>query len=269
MLYLYGTIGYSILLDQINNTKIIIFADMHDNLPLCKFPNSIKIAKWFQSKFKTSKILLEEVERTNNYKYKSLWNAEHTIDLKNLFINNSNLIEAIDIRPKLIIFSWELLDSSKDITYTDVILIDYFSIIESFFAFKHELFNNKIKLFILNHKKLLIHLNYIKNKFILFKKKYNNLLTLKLIDIYNSNKNLLEYFNIILNDCMEWYICYLIFYYKYKYKTIIVHAGLYHTDKINKILSKFYKYKYLSKQGIIDINDNINLTSCQPINDVF
>ena len=59
---IYGTIGYVFL--KKDNRKIIVLADQHDTLPSCE--NKINVAEWFKSKFKTSKILLEEVPRENN-----------------------------------------------------------------------------------------------------------------------------------------------------------------------------------------------------------
>ena len=66
MIYLQGTIGYTIFINNNTKKKIIVFADMHDNLPPCPYPNSMKIAKWLNNKILSSKILLEEVFINND-----------------------------------------------------------------------------------------------------------------------------------------------------------------------------------------------------------
>jgi hypothetical protein len=77
---LYGSIGYTILNNNQNDKKILIFADMHDKLKKCD--NYTKMADWMKGKFNKSKILLEEVNRKNIY-LKELWlKGEHTQELK-------------------------------------------------------------------------------------------------------------------------------------------------------------------------------------------
>ena len=80
---IYGTIGYTVLKNISTNNKIIILADMHDTLPSCT--NQTNISDWFKSKFKSSKILLEEVPR-EGFKLEELWpQSPHTQELKKLF----------------------------------------------------------------------------------------------------------------------------------------------------------------------------------------
>ena len=156
VIYLQGTIGYSIFINTITNKKIIIFADMHDNLPPCPFNNSIKISTWLNNKINTAKILLEEVIRNDNMELEALWdNVEHTNDLKKLFLNNVNIIDAIDIRPYLIPFSWELIDK---INNKNVKFKQYFFLLVDFFNLKSDFLSNKSK-FITS--KLQYHLEYI------------------------------------------------------------------------------------------------------------
>jgi len=263
MIYLQGTIGYTIFTNNETNKKIIVFSDMHDDLPPCPFTNSIKISKWFENKFKTSKLLLEEVIRTKDMELESLWDtSEHTNDLKILFLNNQNNIEAVDIRPSLISFSWEIVEKSEN---KHIKLKKYFNEIVNFFNLKSDFMQNK--LYIINNI-ILKHFNKIRKKF------YNYLITNKyllnktILHIYINHQNILEDFNIILNDCMEWYICILIEI--YKKKTIMIHAGLYHTEKVNKLLKFFYNHNEIYKRGINYLNDSIrDKYLCQPINNNF
>lgn len=267
MLYLQGTIGYTIFINPSTNKKIIIFADMHDKLPPCPFNNSIKISQWFEKKFKTAKILLEEVTRNKNMQLEALWDSsEHTNDLKTLFLSNQNEIEAIDIRPYLIPFSWEVVEQSTD---KHMKLKNYFKDFVKFLKLDINLLQVKNKINSIKNNNLKEHLNKIKKKFLNYlinnKKKLNK----TVLEISINNLNILEDFNILLNDCMEWYICVLID--LYKHKTIIIHAGLYHTEKVNNLLKNFYNFKELYKIGINYINDTPFKTNyvCQPIEKNF
>jgi len=264
MLYLQGTIGYSIFLNTDTRKKIVIFADMHDQLPPCPFSNSIKIAEWLNKKIKTCKLLLEEVDRTQNYTLESLWtNSTHTIELRNLFIYNQNTIEPIDIRPFLIPFNWEIIETSE---LKNILLSKYLEDISDFFKLKTSFFKNKlsiIKFFDIKNIKIKIHFKILFYKFNLFLTKHKNILNITLFNVYTKYKYILNELDIILNDCMEWYTCALIN--KYKHHTIIIHAGLFHTEKINKLLSHFYKFKIIFQVGMNKITDVENHI-CQPFN---
>ena len=112
--------------------------------------------------------------------------------------------------------------------------------------------------------KLKTHLNAIIKKLYNFLFKNKHLLNKKVLYIFNNYNDILEDYNIILNDCMEWYICLLIE--MYKYKTIIIHAGLYHTEKVNKLLNNYYNYNEIYKNGINYLNNNQKY-ECQPFNE--
>ena len=67
---------------------------------------------------------------------------------------------------------------------------------------------------------------------------------------------------------MEWYICLLIE--EYKHKTVFIHAGLYHTEKVNNLLDTIYKFKKIYKTGINTLYETDNSKNvCQLINDNF
>jgi hypothetical protein len=264
MIYLHGTIGYTIFINKDTNKKIIVFADMHDKLPPCGFTNSIKISEWFNKKFKVAQLLLEEVRRDDNMVLDNLWdkdNKGHTYDLQMLFIKNQNIIEPVDIRPNLILFSWEVIYKIQEEELKNIKFNNYLSVIIPFFKLKIDFLVNKIKYI---NKKIYKHFKIILDKFVKYIIKYKKLLNKKLIYIYDNHNYVLEEYNTILNDCMEWYICLLIE--MYKYKTIMIHAGLYHTEKVNYIFKNYYKYNEIYKNGINYLNNNNNY-ECQPIND--
>ena len=54
--------------------------------------------------------------------------------------------------------------------------------------------------------------------------------------------------NNLLDDIMEWYICAQIeLYYK---ESIIIHAGLAHTDKVINLLKNHYNFTIIQEYGI-------------------
>jgi len=267
MIYLQGTIGYTILKNNINNKKIINFADMHSNLPPCPYPKSQKIANWLDKKIYTSKLLLEEVDMIDTMELKELWESEHVRSLRKLFSENKNIIDAIDIRPYIIPFSWQLFEEPEEsinIEYKNMLFKNYIIDLLFFFDLKNDFFYNK--LFIFNHTKFInskvgIHFVYLLIKLKTFIDKYTLFLNETLINLYNNNLNMLEEYNIIIDDCMEWYTCALIN--KYKNNTIIIHAGLYHTEKINNLLISYYDYTNIYQVGMNSIHDKEKYI-CQP-----
>ena len=251
---IYGTIGYVFLRNE--NRKIIILADQHDTLPDCN--NKINISDWFKKKLESSKILLEEVPRENN-KLIELWqHSPHTQELKNLYLENPTIIPGMDIRPFMIPFSWEVLDQINilDNDY-NISMIEYLKEIDSFFTLDNTDIISKLSNYNINN---LIN-TLLGKHFLLIKKKFNMLLeelnTKKLLNqkiIYlnsNYNKELFK-INNLLDDIMEWYICAHIE--LYKDKSIIIHAGLAHTEKIIELLKSHYNFEINYKEGINTIN---------------
>jgi len=239
MTTIYGILGYSFLTNNLFNKYILILSDMHDKIEYCNKP-FVTIADWLSSKLETSDILLEEINNKNNLKLQSLWNASiHTKQLRKLFLNNSNIIHAIDIRSLLIPFSWE-------INYTlHISLKKYLQMINFFFI------NYKIDLL---NQKLINHFNLIKKEYNKFKLKLilYNYYNKQLYFIYNNNINLLYSINTLLDNVMEWFTIYKL--YKSKKNTVIIHIGLYHSERILYLLLNFYKYKLLAYDGINTIN---------------
>lgn len=254
---IYGSIGYTILENPINKVNILIFADMHDTLPKCD--NMINMADWMKSKFNTSNILLEEVSR-DNFELEELWkNAEHTQDLKKLYLNNTKIINPIDIRPFLIPFSWEVLNEIDD---KNITLKEYLKIIDNFFSLNCDY----LKKFSYYHYDVICN-NESGNHFMKLKKKYKKFLIKAKPHIDKQMSDLVENFtfvnlnkiNTILDDIMEWCICATI---HIKTKNIIMHAGLAHTEKVIDWLINHYKYNKIKEFGINKMSHSSQMKGC-------
>lgn len=242
---LYGTIGYTILQNPETKQQIIIFADRHDNLPHCT--NSIKIADWFKEKMYSSKILLEEVPR-NTVELEELWtDSEHTQDLKKLFLDNSTIINGLDIRPFLIPFSWELAQPTEP-TH-NITMRKYCWKINEFFTLSNFL---KLELTKFNPEKLAgtklgNHFLQLKNDFKKILENNSEFLNFSICTIKNINLEFLELINKLLDQIMEWYICAQI--HQVNNKSIIVHAGLAHSDQVIELLTNYYQFELIENQG--------------------
>jgi len=247
-MYIYGSIGYSIF-KNCNNKNIIIFSDKHDDLKKCDNKKPIKISTWLKNKINSSKILLEEIDRKNNLNLEELFPlAEHTKELKELYLQNNDKIVPIDIRLLLIPFNI--------ILYNDINikLYKYIEIINMFFSLKSTLIKLKCYNYdYLNNSKLGYHFIYIKKEYYNFIIKYKKYLN---NNIYDLNINELNNdINILLDSIMEWYICANLF--EYDNYSIIIHIGLFHAEKIIYFLNNLYKCFYEKKYGInkiIEIN---------------
>ena len=272
---IYGAIGYTIVKNE--NHKIILFSDMHSKLKSCN--NKINIDEWLKSKFTTSIILLEEVPRNGSDLELICSDSEHTVSLQNLYLDNTDLIKVFDIRFLLIPFSWDVEQSKqslgstiKEVHSTSLIeqslteskilqskpslsctLKEYVQLLASFYKLRNIYVMKHCKLY--NVDKLIntiLGQHYLinKNKFIKLIKENINLLNNNINDI---NKYILNEYDDLLNDCMEWYCCALI--QENNNKPIIIHTGLYHSDRITKCLKKYYNYNIIIKHGITDIEN--------------
>ncbi len=257
---IYGTIGYTVLKNLNSNNKIIILADMHDTLPSCT--NKTSISEWFKSKMISSNILLEEVPR-DGIELEELWsNAPHTQELKNLFIDNSQLIQAIDIRPQLIPFSWELIGEMK--IDKDIVLKNYIKDIDNFYCLKSSYFINKLSNYNkekLPHTKLGKHFMIIKKNYGKFLQNYKNYKNFTIKKIYLEKPEILYQINKILDEIMEWYICANVI--LNEIKPIILHTGLAHSEKVINWLLVHYDYLILNRYGINTLNETTyNMSGC-------
>jgi len=261
-LYLSGSLGYTLLVNE--QSQIIIFADMHSELPYCK-ENGIFISEWFKNISNNFKdmhnylFLLEEVPRSD-IKLKELWpSSPHTQKLKDIYINNSHIIQGIDIRPFLLPYSWEL-DSGTDLEKPSVKLKEYLNLIDLFFTLKLQFINDDLKYIntipFLKKNYLGKHYINLKKKTISFIKINKNYLHKHINELININKNILEEINEIISDIMDWNSIAKIIQGINENKTsIILHAGLAHTTNIIKLLKKHYGYNIKEDSGLTDIND--------------
>jgi hypothetical protein len=252
---IYGTIGYIYL--KLNDQNILILADQHDTLPSCD--NKINVANWFKKKLSSSEILLEEVPREENNKLIELWqHSPHTQELKQLYLDNPTSIPGMDIRPFMIPFSWEVLDETNisDKDY-DIDMIEYLKNIDNFFSLENTFLISNLSNYNINIIKNTLlgkHFLLIKNKYSTFLEKLNNknLLNNKIRYLVSKHNNELEILNNILDTIMEWYICAQII--LYKDKSIIIHAGLAHTEKIVELLELHYGFEIKHQGGINSLN---------------
>ena len=240
-----GAVGYSLLKDNSKDLKILILSDVHSDVKYCN-DNSQYVSEYLKSRLDNNKILLEE--STMNVKLKSLWpDSQHTSLLQDLAINEKE-IYSFDIRPLLIPFSWEIMDSNKFFgLYT---LRKYLQNVEDFFNQKSVLFKDYIHKELLmlkckrKKKKHYLHLKELYSQFVDFKKKFSKYLD---EDLNKINKNILEEFNDYISNIMEWYVILLILNSK---KNVILHLGLAHSSKINLILKKYYNFEQIEFEGI-------------------
>jgi hypothetical protein len=254
---IFGLIGYTVL--DNGSKKVLVMADRHDELPPCDYDYH-NIADWLKDKFYTSDILLEEVERDDN-ELQELWaTSPHTQDLKNLYLNNTDIVVPIDIRNDYIPFSWELFD--KDNNDHDINVIDYLQHINSFFT----LGNKKLtKLAYYNIKSL--KNTSLGNYYLIIKKQYkmyiHSIRKYLYIKLKNIDRNIIfNKFNNILNSILEWYAISKIIY--SKKKSIIIHTGLAHSEVIVKNLIEIFNYNILHEDGInnMSVIETKNLKSC-------
>ena len=79
------------------------------------------------------------------------------------------------------------------------------------------------------------------------------------------NMNFLESVNLLLDQIMEWYICANIVI--NSTKSIIVHAGLAHSEKIVQLLESHYQWEKINTKGInsLDLVWQDNISGCMPM----
>jgi hypothetical protein len=245
---IYGTIGFTLLEHKENKNKIIVLADMHNTLSSCK--DKINIAKWFESKFSSSEIFLEEVPR-ENVKLQELWeHSPHTQELKKLYLKNPKIINALDIRPFMIPFSWEVVNNMNKNEY-NMKLKKYLLDINNFFKLTDKYLLVRLKNYSqikLENTRLGSHFLEIKKRYYIYLASYYSLLDWNIYDIKQNHTNILDGINDILNDIMEWYICAKIE--LKKHRSIIIHAGLFHTDSVIKWLTTHYNYYIIKHEGV-------------------
>lgn len=255
---LYGTIGFTILKNNQTTKKIIIFADKHDNLPSCF--NKTDISAWIKTKFDSSKIMLEEVPR-ETVNLQELWSdSTHTQDLKKIYLENPQQIDGLDIRPLLIPFSWELI-LDNEIAH-NITIKKYIIKINNFFCVNDNYLLEKLSNYQIDKlkgTKLGIHFLTIKKIFKKIVETNSLFLNFRIKTIKIINIELLESINDLLDQIMEWYICANID--LNNTHSIIIHAGLAHSEKIVLLLTTHYDYSIVMEQGINKLIDVTNVTN--------
>jgi hypothetical protein len=245
---IYGSIGYTLLENsELFKQKIIVLADMHSKLSYCN--NYITMGNWFKTKFNTSKILLEEVPRESGIKLEAIFDdSDHVKELKELYLTNPNIITGIDIRPLIIPYSLEL-NTDK------IIMYEYLKEIDNFFRIKNKYLLNNLSIYNiekLKKTKLGYHFLKIKINFYYLIKDIKHMLKKPI----NVDIHLIEKINNILHEIMEWYICANI---QINYeKSIIIHVGLAHSEKIVEWLTTYYNYQSIKKYGINNMTEIVD-----------
>jgi hypothetical protein len=253
---LYGTIGYTVLKNRNINKKLIIFSDKHDFLPSCE--NKIDIDMWLKKKYKSIKILLEEVPR-ENVNLQELWtDGTHTKSLKAAFLDNTYNITGVDIRPLLIPYSWET-ESNDERPFKE-----YIKNINNFFCVRETYLSNHLENYKVDRLKdtpLGKHFKCIKDNYDKLLTEYGIHLKESIQNIKNNNIIILNKINDLLDEIMEWNICANIILHNNN-KPVIVHTGLAHSEKIIPLLIKYYNYKFINKMGINKLDE---IDSFKPI----
>lgn len=262
--FLAGSTGYTIL--DNDEKKILLFADIHDGVQYCKSTSVINIEDFLNIKSRTHQIILEEAI-DDNLNLTPLWNARHTVELKKLLEKNNRIIPT-DIRPYLILFSWQLAKSNKK--YKECKIENYLYLINEFLGKKGKIYNKFIFPqfeFIKNKYK-----NELVNLFNLIQKNYENICyeyTGKTIGyILEKDINYLHSIDDINSYIMEYYIILLILSDK---RNSIIHTGLAHSSRLKVILSEYFNFKIIQEHKMTDIekytgSDNTNACIMNPRN---
>jgi hypothetical protein len=257
-----GGLGVTVLECNLNNgchkkKKVILISDAHADIPYCT-NNKTKISDWIKNKMnKGYQILLEEVER-KGVSLQELWpDAKHTQELKKLYLNNSFDIIPVDIRPHLILFSWQILNSTNinEVKYKNkyekIQFKTFLKRINDFFDEKSEFYNNSIKHLIKNKIKknsgLGEHFRNLKYNFENYKRNNILLMDKMMSEIIKNNQDVLLKFDKLINQLMEWYIILKLF---SSEKDTIIHTGLFHSREILNYLVNRYNFNIIYKDGI-------------------
>ena len=141
-MFISGTIGVTIL--KKNDKIIIILADDHSNSSYCDNTNKNhkSIKEYLENELNIGdQILLEEVPR-DGFDLHELWpESPYTQELKEYFLSE-NKINGIDIRPYIIPFSYDLLESNNKLeSYS---MQEYIKLLDELFNLKGKLYNKVI-----------------------------------------------------------------------------------------------------------------------------
>ena len=254
-MFISGSIGVTIL--KKNNKNIIILADDHSNSSYCDndHKNHKSIKEYLEKELNDGdQILLEEVPR-DGFNLQELWpESPHTQELKEYFLSEDK-IDGIDIRPYIIPFSYDLLESDKKLE--NYPMKEYINLIDEFFNLKGKFYN---KIIFKNIKNLQIknsglgkNFKFLFDKFKKLQEKINN--ENYTIGYYFKNDiKFLEEINRLIDEIMEFNTLLSAF---TTNKKSIIHAGLYHSHNMIKWLINEYGFQIIYKNGINNFNNDI------------
>lgn len=267
---IYGAIGYSILGKSLlfKNVNIILLADQHDEpTKSCtsddgKVVPSILISDYLKKLIHNNYIvLLEEIPYDGALV--GLWeDSVHVATTRNFYLKYKKYdtfkdrIIPIDIRLDII--------KNLDKTYSDEQILGYyiyniyhFCILKLDCLKNVSIYNKNLDVSILSE----CYRNIL-HKFRFFVKTYENYLNHKIKDIPN-NREVYDTIEILLSDIIEFF-CVLSIYdmIMNNHNKFVIYCGLYHIEKIQNILIKYFKFNILNTYGTMSmerITNNNNI----------
>ena len=257
-----GSIGITILKKEYNgkNKYILLFSDKHAEVLYCD-DVTITISDFLKENMAKHQVLLEEVPRTNNIELEQLWSgSEHTMNLKDLYLENKYLIIPVDLRPLILPVSYEIIDMNRN-DFLEFTMGEYLFNLDLFFNLKGEIFNRYFTPLVNN---LEIRKTGI-NKF--FMRMYNDYLKIKrkvkrdrtVIYYLDNNIYLLNDIDDIYSNIIEFYTLLQIF---QTYDLSIIHMGLYHSSSILNCLKNDCNFEILYQNGKNQISSTKTEIAC-------
>jgi hypothetical protein len=273
MRYLSGTTGYTILNNSDRSKSILLLADIHDGVSYClKDKPAEYIDEFLERKSKSHQILLEEATNNNDLNLTDLWpDAEHTSKLKKLKENNDNIIP-VDLRPYLILFSWQLANSNK--RYIEMKINKYLYNFDIFFNKRGKVYEKYISPYIefIDSEYLKILNTLFEEIRVLYLKNKDTYSGLSIGEILEKDKKYMHFIDHINSLIMEYYTLLLIFSDK---RDSIIHTGLAHSTRIKKFLVEKFNFDIYKDINMTDISqytgsDSTNACVLHPkINNFF
>lgn len=254
-MFISGSIGITIL--KKNDKVIIVLADDHSNSSYCdnNEQNHKNIKQYLEQKLKAGdQVLLEEVPR-DGFELEELWpESPHTQELKNYFLSESK-ITGIDIRPYIVPFSHDIIETNKKLESFP--MKKYIKPIDNFLNLKGKFYK---KVILKNIENLKIknsglgkNLKIIIERFQQIKDKVNK--EDKNIGYYFKNEyKFLENFGKLADEIMEFNTLLSAF---TSLKKSVIHAGLFHSHNIIKMLINHYDFKIIYKNGVNEFEPEI------------
>jgi hypothetical protein len=270
---IYGAIGYSILGKSpiFKNVEIILLSDQHDEpTPSCmsddgKIVPSILVSDYLKKLiYDNYIILLEEIPYDGELI--GLWeDSIHVTTTRDFYLSCKrhhifkDKIIPVDIRLEII--------NNLDKKYSDeqifgkyIYKISEFCIFKLDFLQKLSLYNNNIDKSILGK-----CYNEILNKFRFFTKSYEKHLNSKIKDIHHK-REIYDTIEILLSDILEFFCILSIYDMILKNQTkFAIYCGLYHIEKIQNILLKYFKFDLLKTHGTMSMTNISNDGICTHI----